>query len=146
MKISSPGGAQSFANDPNGILFPLNTGLTSPVADTYVYYQGTRMATPDVKGVVSPMFLLNPLLTTSQVLQILQSNARPFPSGSTCNTSLCGSGMLDAAAAVNAVPPVITGFTPTSGAAGTRVAINGYNFARASMVRINGAIADFSIL
>jgi serine protease len=146
VKISAPGGAQSFANDPNGILSTLNTGLTSPVADTYVYYQGTSMATPHVTGVVSLMFSLNPLLTPSQVLQILQSNARQFPSGSTCNTSLCGSGMLNAAAAVNAVPPVITGFTPASGSAGTSVTISGYNFARASMVRFNGASASFSIL
>ncbi len=146
VEISAPGGAQSAANDPNGILSTLNTGLTSPAADNYVYYQGTSMATPHVTGVISLMFSLNPLLTPSQVLQILQSNTRPFPSGSTCNTSLCGSGMLDAAAAVNAVPPEITGFMPTSGAAGTSITISGYNFARASAVRFNGFSASFTIL
>jgi serine protease len=146
VEISAPGGAQSFANDPNGILSTLNTGLTSPAADTYIYYQGTSMATPHVTGVVSLMFSLNPLLTPSQVLQILQSSARPFPSGSTCTTALCGSGMLDAAAAVNAIPPVITGFLPTSGVPGTSVTISGYNLTHVSVVRFNGSSASFTIL
>jgi serine protease len=112
VEISAPGGAQSSANDPNGILSTLNTGTTSPVADTYIYYQGTSMATPHVTGVVSLMFSINPSLTPAQVLQILQNTARPFPSGSTCTTSLCGSGMLDAAAAVNVVAMTGTA-TPT---------------------------------
>ena len=146
VEISAPGGAQSIANDPNGILSTLNTGTTVPVADTYIYYQGTSMATPHVTGVVSLMFSLNPLLTPSQVLQILQNTARAFPASSTCNLSTCGSGMLDAGAAVNAVPPAITGFSPASGTAGTSININGFNFARVSAVRFNGTIASFSIL
>ena len=119
VEISAPGGAQSAANDPNGILSTLNTGTTVPASDTYIYYQGTSMATPHVTGVVSLMFSLNPFLTPTQVLQILQSTARAFPAGSTCTTSLCGSGMLDAGAAVNAVQVTISGFSPTSGAIGT---------------------------
>jgi serine protease len=112
VEISAPGGAQSFANDPNGVLSTLNTGTTVPVSDTYIYYQGTSMAAPHVTGVVSLMFSINPSLTPAQVLQILQNTARPFPSGSTCTTSLCGSGMLDAGAAVNAVANPATA-TPT---------------------------------
>ncbi len=146
VEISAPGGAQSFSNDPNGILSTLNTGTTVPAADTYIYYQGTSMATPHVTGVVSLMFSLNPNLTPAQVLQILQATVRPFPSGSTCTTSLCGSGMLDAAAAVNAVPPAITGFLPASGPAGTSVSISGYNFSHASAVRFNGSSASFSVI
>jgi serine protease len=97
VKISAPGGDGSY-----GILSTLNTGTTVPLVDTYVYYQGTSMATPHVTGVVSLMFSVNPSLTPAQVLQILQSTARAFPSGSTCNTSICGSGIVDARAAVTA--------------------------------------------
>jgi serine protease len=145
VEISAPGGAQGFANDPNGILSTLNTGTTVPVSDTYVYYQGTSMATPHVTGVVSLMFSLNPSLTPAQVLQILQSTARPFPAGSTCNTSLCGSGMLDAAAAVNAVP-AITSFFPGCGLTGATISIRGSDFTDVTDVRFNGTIAIFSKL
>jgi serine protease len=146
VEISAPGGEQSYSNDPNGILSTLNTGTTVPVSDTYIYYQGTSMAAPHVTGVVSLMFSLNPFLTPTQVLQILQNTARPFPAGSTCSTSLCGSGILDAATAVNAVPASITGFSPISGEVGTSVNISGVNFARVSVVRFNGSIASFTIL
>jgi serine protease len=146
VEISAPGGAQSAANDPNGILSTLNTGTTVPASDTYIYYQGTSMATPHVTGVVSLMFSLNPFLTPTQVLQIVQSTARPFPAGSTCTTALCGSGMLDAGAAVNAVPVTISGFSPTSGAIGTSVTISGANFSHVSAVKFNGANASFTIL
>ena len=102
VEISAPGGQQMLPSDPTGILSTLNTGITVPLADTYAYYQGTSMAAPHVTGVVSLMFSVNPNLTPSEVLSILQSTARPFPPLSTCNTSLCGSGMLDAGAAVSA--------------------------------------------
>ncbi len=148
VEISAPGGAQSFANDPNGILSTLNTGTTVPISDTYVYYQGTSMATPHVTGVVSLMFSLNPSLTPAQVLQILQSTARPFPSGSNCKpptTYSCGSGMLDAAAAVNAVP-AITSFFPGCGLTGATISIRGSDFTDVTDVRFNGTIAIFSKL
>jgi len=60
------------------------------------------MATPHVTGVISLMFSVDPSLTPAQVLSILQSTARPFPSGSSCTTSICGSGIVDAAKAVAA--------------------------------------------
>ena len=95
VKISAPGGSGTY-----GILSTLNTGTTVPVADTYASYQGTSMATPHVTGVISLMFSINPSLTPDNVLQILQGTARAFPGGSTCNTSICGSGIVDAGAAV----------------------------------------------
>ena len=104
VKISAPGG--DFNKDV-GILSTLNTGTTVPVSDTYGYYQGTSMAAPHVTGVVSLMFSLDPALTPSQALQILQSTAQAFPSGSTCNTSICGAGIVDARAALNGVLTLI---------------------------------------
>ena len=100
VEISAPGGEQSFANDPNGILSTLNTGTQGPVADTYIYYQGTSMAAPHVTGVVSLLYSVNPLLTPTQVLQLLQHTATNFPGGSTCNTGICGSGIVNAGAAI----------------------------------------------
>ena len=106
VKIAAPGGAQSFANDPNGILSTLNTGTTTPNAspggDTYIYYQGTSMATPHVTGIVSLLLSRIPTLTPAQILSIIQSSARTFPTGtgSDCATSTCGSGIINAAAAV----------------------------------------------
>jgi serine protease len=115
VEISAPGGAQSFANDPNGILSTLNTGTTVPVADTYIYYQGTSMATPHVSGVVSLMFSVNPSLTPAQVLLILRSTAKAFPVSGTCTTSNCGSGIVNAGAAVNSAmnpPSIISVYLP----------------------------------
>ena len=99
--ISAPGG--DFNRD-SGVLSTVNSGSTVPVSDSYAYYQGTSMAAPHVTGVISLMFSRNPYLTPSQVLKILQNTAKAYPEGSTCNTSNCGSGIVDAGAAVNAVP------------------------------------------
>jgi len=118
VKISAPGGEQSFYNDPNGILSTLNTGLKGPVADTYVNYQGTSMAAPHVSGVVSLLFSLYPNLTPAQVLQILQSSATAFPGGGVCNTSICGSGIVNASAAIAKATITISG---TTGVAGTKL-------------------------
>ncbi len=118
VKISAPGGSMSSSGDPNGILSTLNTGTQGPVSDTYVYYQGTSMATPHVTGVVSLMFSVNPSLTPAQVLSILQSTARNFPSGSNCTTTTCGAGIVNAAAAVSAAQ-ALNSYTLTVNKSGT---------------------------
>jgi serine protease len=115
--IAAPGG-----DNLNAVLSTLNTGTTSPVAspggDTYVGYYGTSMATPHVSGVVSLMLSLQPTLTPSQVVDILQATARPFPpptGGDDCTTSICGAGMVDAYRAVQAAgsaAPVIIASPP----------------------------------
>lgn len=99
VEISAPGGESGS----NGVLSTLNSGTTVPVSGNYVYYAGTSMATPHVAGVISLMFSIDPTLTPDEVLSILQSTAKPFPAGSGCTTSICGSGIVNAAAAVNAV-------------------------------------------
>ncbi|WP_070106667.1 S8 family peptidase [Burkholderia plantarii] len=93
VKIAAPG---------VNILSTLNSGATSPAADSYASYNGTSMATPHVAGTVALMLAANGSLTPAQVLQKLQASARPFPSGSGCSTSTCGAGLLDAGAAVSA--------------------------------------------
>ncbi len=110
-------------DDPNGVLSTLNSGTTTPVAspvgDIYQYYQGTSMATPHVTGIASLMLSQNQTLTSSQILSVIQDTARAFPTGTgsitgDCNTSLCGAGIIDAAAAVEHVvtpiAPLYAGF------------------------------------
>jgi serine protease len=114
VEIAAPGGSADGSD--TDILSTLNSGATSPIPNGYNYarYAGTSMATPHVAGVVSLMLSVNPALTPALVLQRLQTTARvfptpgpacsPVPQGSACNctTALCGSGILDAAAAVAA--------------------------------------------
>jgi serine protease len=116
IEISAPGG-EIFTNSPspapqNGVLSTLDTGLTTPVAGTYGYYQGASMAAPHVAGVLSLMLSISPTLNFSQSLQILQNTAWPFPAGSSCNTSICGSGIVNAGAALNGIGPPPATATP----------------------------------
>ena len=111
VEIAAPGGAQSAANDPNGILSTVNTGTTTPTAGSdYVFYQGTSMAAPAVTGVVSLMLSANSALTPAQIASQLQTSARTFPigTGDDCTTDLCGAGIVDAATVVAAVQHTIT--------------------------------------
>lgn len=103
VEIAAPGGDTETVAA-NGVLSTLNTGVTTPGADSYAYYQGTSMAAPHVAGVVSLVLAANPSLTPAQVLTVLQSTARVFPIGTMldCTTSTCGSGIVNAAAAVAA--------------------------------------------
>ena len=100
VELSAPGGAQSYINDPNGVLSTANSGTTVPGTYTYLYEQGTSMAAPHVSGVASLVFSRNPALTPTQVLSIMQNTVTAFPAGSTCNTSSCGSGIVNAGAAL----------------------------------------------
>lgn len=102
VEISAPGG-ETGTSLTDGVLSTLNTGTQGPVADSYAFYQGTSMATPHVTGLVSLLLSINPSLTPAAVLQVIQSTAQTFPTGSTCSTSSCGAGILDAGAAVRLV-------------------------------------------
>ncbi len=103
VEISAPGGQY-----PYGVLSTLNAGLFEPRGDDYAYYQGTSMAAPHVAGVVSLMLTRNPTLDHAEVLAILQATARSFGSGAgagtLCTTAICGSGIVNARAALASVP------------------------------------------
>jgi serine protease len=91
--VAAPGGDAGA-----GILSTLNAGTKGPGADNYAYYMGTSMATPHVAGVAALMLSKNPNLTPDEVEAKLKSSARAFPAA----CSGCGTGIVDAAAAVNA--------------------------------------------
>jgi len=97
VSVAAPGG-DTASGAANGILSTLNSGTRGPGSDSYAYYQGTSMASPHVAGVVALMLSRNPALTPDEVASRLKSSARAFPA--TC--SGCGSGLVDANAAVDA--------------------------------------------
>lgn len=96
--LAAPGG-DARASASSGILSTLNAGASTPGADNYAYYQGTSMAAPHVAGVAALMVAANPAATPDQIEAALKSTARAFPG--TCGQ--CGTGLLDANAAVAAI-------------------------------------------
>lgn len=100
VEIAAPGGDATAGGF--NILSTINSGAMGPDPAGYIYgaYAGTSMATPHVAGVASLMFSVNPQLTPTQLLGKLQASARLFPTGSTCTTAICGSGIVNAGQAV----------------------------------------------
>ena len=94
--VAAPGGAMSYANDPNGVLSTYNSGTSTPGSDTYGYSQGTSMATPHVAGVAALIKEANPSASPDDVENILKQTARSFPGS--CGG--CGVGIVDANGAV----------------------------------------------
>ncbi|HEV7578297.1 MAG TPA: S8 family peptidase [Caldimonas sp.] len=121
--IAAPGGG---GND--GVLSTLNTGATTPGADSYAWFQGTSMATPHVAGVASLMLSVNPAMTPAEVLARLRQSARAFPTGtgSDCTTAICGAGIVDAAATLAALVAAPVPAPPPSG--WTHIADEGQGF------------------
>ncbi|MEO8741360.1 MAG: S8 family peptidase [Casimicrobiaceae bacterium] len=106
--ISAPGGdPRVIAND---FIYVLdNSGTTVPVADSTAQIAGTSAATPVVSGVISLMLAVAPNLTAAQVRSVLTSSAHAFPMGSTCTTTTCGAGIVNAQAAVLAAQALAGG-------------------------------------
>jgi len=100
VEITAPGGD---GNEDSMIYSTLDGGFTSPANDdAYAAYQGTSMATPHIAGITSLITSILPNATHTEVLNILQSTAKPFPTatGNDCTTSICGTGIVDATAAI----------------------------------------------
>ena len=168
--IASPGGNCVNTSSSSACLYPiltaLNSGTTTPVVNGGTYSNafgevslGTSFSTPLVAGTVALMLSAAPNLTNAQVVNILKSTARPFPTVSDttpqpavcqapsatvqdeciCTTSTCGAGMLDAGAAVTAAAALSTGAAtsytwPTAAVASTTATV-----ATGSTVTIDGS-------
>lgn len=128
VSIAAPAG--NCVNLGGECLYPIlstsNTGTTTPSCPTHTTggsdaAVGTSFAAPLVSGTAALMLAANPALTPAQVLSLLKSSARGFPSSGAgvgvsscvagistdqdecyCTTGTCGAGMLDAGAAVRA--------------------------------------------
>lgn len=103
MSISDcAGGVVNYANR---VVSTLNSGDTVPEDDVFGRYQGTSMAAPHIAGLAALIYSVNPDLTPTEVKDIMVSTARPFPNVSNhqCTTANCGSGIIDAHAALLAV-------------------------------------------
>lgn len=70
ISIVAPGGDLRFGEG-GGIV-----SLYGPETNAYVSYEGTSMATPHVAGAVSLMLAVNPNLSTSQIVQIMQETGQ----------------------------------------------------------------------
>lgn len=130
--IAAPGGncVSEKAGEP--CLYPLltttNLGLFGPgpngYSDSFRITVGTSFATPLVSATAAMVLALRPEWGATEVRQILQSSARPFPPVSSdpkvatchapdfrnqlechCTTALCGAGMLDVDAALQQAAP-----------------------------------------
>ena len=95
--VSAPGGDRRYWG--GGILSTLNAGKTAPGKADYAEYQGTSMAAPHVAGIVALMKAVDPKLTYAQAKKALQSTSQ----GIECDQSACGSGIVNAARAVQQV-------------------------------------------
>lgn len=135
VEVAAPGGdTRSSAAD--GILSTLNAGATTPGADSFAYYQGTSMATPHVAGVVALMLAKNASLTPDEVSTRLRSSARSFPGA----CSGCGSGIVDANAAVDAASGTTTPPSNTAEAESNNTPATAQSVARP--VTIDGTLAS----
>jgi len=152
--ISAPGGNCVNTSSADACLYPIltavNSGTTTPITGGGTYTSafgevslGTSFATPLVAGTVALMLSANGSLTNAEVLSILKSTARPFPSTSDtsptpavctaptaagqgeciCTTSTCGAGILDAGAAVAAAAALSPATAPTAAISPTSAAV-----------------------
>jgi serine protease len=129
--VAAPGGDSGA-----GILSTWNAGTTTPAGDNYGYMMGTSMATPHVAGVAALMLAKNPNLTPDEVEAKLKSSARAFPAA----CSGCGTGIVDASAAVNAVTATVAVAAPTQ----NEVESNNY-ISSANAVAVAGTVVSGSL-
>jgi len=140
--LSAPGG--NCVNETGACLYSLitttNLGAQAPGASGYTNSNanvGTSFSAPLVSGTAALLLSTRPSLSVAELVNVLKSTTRRFPTSGAastvtqcrapdsteqlecyCTTSTCGAGMLDAAAAVQAVAAANTASVQiTAGAA-----------------------------
>ena len=92
VEVSAPGGD---SNVDDGILSLSQP--SDPSAPPYAFQGGTSQAAPHVAGTVALLKSIDPGLTTERTTTVLQDASQPLAS---CDRDACGSGIINAAAAV----------------------------------------------
>jgi serine protease len=100
--ISAPGGDSSRNGSSDTIASTGNLGTSGPASPAYLIGSGTSFATPLVSGVASLMLAVNPALTGRQLKDLLMRSATAFAGDSGCAPGVCGAGIVNARAAVEA--------------------------------------------
>jgi len=131
--VAAPGGDSGA-----GILSTWNAGTSTPAGDNYGYMMGTSMATPHVAGVAALMLAKNPNLTPDEVEAKLKATARAFPAA----CSGCGAGIVDAAAAVNAVATTVAVAPPTQNEVESNNFISNANAVATSGTVVSGSLSS----
>lgn len=129
--LTAPGGE---GVSPDGILVLSNDGLVAVNNDILVELQGTSFTTAMTSGVAALMLATNGALTPALLEDVIKATTRAFPVN-TCDSSLCGTGVLDATAALVAaadpslivanLPPAANAGGPYSGSAGSDITFDG---------------------
>lgn len=103
--VDPNGNLPSFANIGPSTVDVAAPGVSiwSAYLGGFAYLTGTSMSTPYVAGVAALMIGRDPNLTAGQVVQIIDSTAKPLPS---LTGLIISGGMVDAAAALIATPAV----------------------------------------
>ncbi len=97
--ISAPGGTGNPRDSMDSwIVSTWNTGPSTAVAQSYIGMDGTSMASPHVAAVVALLKSLDKTLTPAQISSIITSTATKL--AAPCDTTRCGAGAVNAAAAV----------------------------------------------
>jgi serine protease len=133
--VAAPGGDSGA-----GILSTWNAGTTTPAGDNYGYMMGTSMATPHVAGVAALMLAKNPNLTPDEVEAKLKSTARAFPAA----CSGCGTGIVDANAAVNAVTATVAVAAPAQNEVESNNFISSANAVAVAGTVVSGSLSSTS--
>jgi serine protease len=102
--ISAPGGDGS---DITGWVLSTGNDSKGPGNPIYEYAIGTSAAAPHVAGAASLLIARNANLTPGRIQDILTGSTRPFGDLNSCGSAgiLCGSGILDIAAALQSTLP-----------------------------------------
>jgi serine protease len=111
--VAAPGG-NGGGNASTNFLAITNTGATTAEASTTASRAGTSFAAPLVSGVAALMLSVAPGLSAEALRARIKASARPFPAGSDCPTLGCGSGILDAGAAVRSAAATTAGTLRTT--------------------------------
>jgi serine protease len=144
VRISAAGGGPNEvlperSGSPRGIVSTGNAGLTVPTSDADLLLQGTSMAAPQVAGVLALLAAARPDLPMQTLESFVIGSARAFPAGGYCAINpaglpagFCGSGLLDANAALLAALGIASPASAGGGGGGCTAAPDGQ--------------ADFSLL